>query len=229
MKAHPTVALFRKDFRLNRIPIFGGAVLIFMPYLVGFALFLTHGRSPLGQSGIRSAFMPCPWMALVLTIAIAGVFGGAAFAYERRERWADFLAILPVTRARSLLSKLAVSLLFLLTISAINLLVFYWLLGPNPGNEFLGALMLIAWAGSVAMCFGVAWLISAFQSSPALAACVSIGATLACAIVVSQNSFQSSLMFEDEKTFVIQAGVAGLIGCLSFLFGSIYYLRRIKP
>jgi ABC-type transport system involved in multi-copper enzyme maturation permease subunit len=227
MNPSPILSLLKKDFRLNRVPILGGAALIFTPYLIGFITYFSV-RESFGITKIRNSLVSCPAIALVLTDAIAAVFGGAAFAYERRERWGDFLAMLPVARINSILSKCIVSLLFLLPVWAINLYAFDWLLRPNQEAEMV-ALFMVSIAVML-MCFGVAWLISSFYSSPAIAACSSIGVGLVCALLLGGTAVPFSFpSWQAEWVYLIQAGVCAAIGLASFAAGTIYYLLRTEP
>jgi ABC-type transport system involved in multi-copper enzyme maturation permease subunit len=243
MTIHSAMALFRKDFRLNRVPIIGGAALIFMPYLVGLIFLLTVTEKfpqpllPLGnhllnrvraqedaearhQRTIRDSFESCPEISIVLTCATAAIFGGAAFAYERRERWADFLAMTPTPRIYSIISKSILSVLFLTPIWAFNVLAAFWLINVQAavGHEVD---FLIASVGPMLMLFGVAWLISSFASSPSIAACSSIGLFLASGLLYG-------LYVHHNSGYLIGCGLCAMIGVISFVCGSIYYVRRVE-
>ena len=230
MTTNPRIALLKKDFRLNRVPIFGGAALIFMPYLVSLIALLTV-TTGLGQPKFRNAFAPCPEMSLILTGAMAAVFGGAAFAYERRERWADFLTMTPTPRIYSIISKSILSTLFLAPIWALNVFAAFKLIKIQTaiGHEFD---LLIGSIGPLLMLFGVAWLISSFASSPSIAACTSIGLFMAAALLYNLicHAYAGPPPYADEANYdLIGCALCALIGVISFLAGSIYYLRRIEP
>jgi hypothetical protein len=222
MNRNPTITLLKKDFRLNRLPIFGGAALICMPYLVGFAVYLTLRQQAFSSANAREGVIACPQMALAVTYAMSAIFGGVAFAYERRERSGDFLAMIPVSRLRSIFSKSLISVGFLAPMWAINNFAAQFLQPIHPRHLYLIS------ATAMLMCFGVAWLISSFQSSAAIAACTSIGLISVCALVLNAMPYHP-LSRPDEIIDRLEAVIFCFIGVTSFVAGSIYYLYRIAP
>jgi ABC-type transport system involved in multi-copper enzyme maturation permease subunit len=171
-------------------------------------------------------------MSIALTGAMAAVFGGVTFAYERRERWADFLAMMPTPRTYSILSKSALPLAVLVPIWAFNIFAAHWLneVEPPGVNEVN---LLISSAGPMFMLFGIAWLLSSFLSSPAIAACASIGLFLASSLfynVLCAYLYSGHPSYADKANYgLIGCGLCAIVGVISFVSGSIYYVRRIAP
>jgi ABC-type transport system involved in multi-copper enzyme maturation permease subunit len=224
-------ALLKKDFNLNRIPIFGGGLLIAVPYLIMAPTLLFSEKSArylIYQDGLVVLAM-----ALMLTVAVAAIFGGAAFALERRERSAEFLAMLPVRRSKIVVSKLLIGAGFPALFWGANLLVFRLIKdyagSMGPGNDRI--LVEIGMAGfAMLMAFGVAWLGSSILSSPAIAACISIGITLVWLICVAAIFMEASVpggFGYGVQVSVILAPI--FVGGLGILAGGILFVNKGEP
>jgi ABC-type transport system involved in multi-copper enzyme maturation permease subunit len=225
MNTHSMIALLRKDFRLNRVPIFGGVLLVAMPYIVGLIVAIFDRVN--SERTIGDSFISIPLMSLVMTHFMAAAVGGTAFAYERRERWSDFLLTLPVSRFNSIISKIILSFAFILLARAINV-VAALLIIRNPRNDPAIIVLLLS-SCSVFMCFGAAWLFSSFLSSPAHSASAAIGLLLTGVLLTSLiNEFHPELFRTERAIYVVQTAAAA-VGVFSAVGGSIYYLRRVSP
>jgi ABC-type transport system involved in multi-copper enzyme maturation permease subunit len=221
--------LFWKDWRVNRMVIAGGALLMLCPYASTLLLEYFHPRS-FGHSaaGLRTAMSTAAMMALVITVLMSAVFGGVAFASERRERSAEFLAMLPVTRRRVLLTKLLFAAACVATMWFANVLV---LKALGVKEEAAGAVRIFG--PVIFMAFAVGWLCSTFLSSPGIAAGISIGVTtfstwtlaaLANEIMEEwRRGYLPGLLEATLQTWTITAG------SLCLFVGSVYYLRRVEP
>ncbi len=117
-----TWALFRKDLRLFRVPFITGLVILAGAYLVGAIVAVgvwgeatRDARRAVNDIAagrvVAYAVVPAALVALGLTAFLTASFGGGAFAVERRDRSADFLAMLPIPRWRIAASKLLAVLL----------------------------------------------------------------------------------------------------------------------
>ena len=97
------IALLKKDFRNNLTPIVASVLALMAPYLIAICIWCmtepTHRG--MGSHWMFAAAIPSFW----ITAVLAATYGGAAFANERHERSADFLAMMPVTRDQIILSK----------------------------------------------------------------------------------------------------------------------------
>jgi ABC-type transport system involved in multi-copper enzyme maturation permease subunit len=226
MNTHSMMALLRKDFRLNRVPIFGGTLLVAIPYTLGLLIAIFDPVN-FQSTTVRDSFIPIPFMSLVMTHVMAALFGGAAFAYERRERWSDFLLTLPVSRSSSIISKIVLSFAFVLPAWAINVAVGLLII-RNPTND-PGTIGLLLSSGSVFMCFGVAWLFSSFLSSPALSASAALGLLLTgCLLTSLIDEFHPELFRTEQAVYLVQT-MAAAVGVFSAVVGTIYYLHRVEP
>ena len=227
------IALLKKDLRLNAVPILGGILLVATPYLAVFVAALTMKSRP-GE--IPRDFQVASVMGAALAVAITAVVGGAAFALERRERSADFLALLPVTRDKILFSKLIIGVTFSAPLWLANLLAYRITIHKVP----LGAQANIAGYFPFAfaaiwmfVAFGIAWFLSSFLHSPAIAACISIGIVIAAAfLAVYVPQFFSPAFIAGHSDLLVFAVILSPIlipTAVIFLAGTIYYLLRVEP
>ena len=221
--------LLWKDWRVNRIVIAGSAILIASPYVTAALLeyFYPSARTH-SLVGFRQSLSTAAMMALVVTVLMAAVFGAAAFASERRERSAEFLGLLPVTRRRVVLAKLllagsCVTAMWLLNVMVLNVL--------GAKDETTGAVHIFG--PVILMAFGVAWLFSTFLTSPGIAAGISIGGTIvstwalaALATEAMEEWNRKHIRDVVEATVQVWTISAGLL-CL--FVGTVYYLRRVEP
>src|SRR4051794_18081308 len=104
------LALLRKEWRLSRLPGGGGSVLMLAFYAIALSKLLfdnhpgTHTFDAyLGVLGAGAVY------GMMLVAFMASVFGGVAFSVERRDRTAEFVAMLPVSRVAIAVSKLLTS------------------------------------------------------------------------------------------------------------------------
>jgi ABC-type transport system involved in multi-copper enzyme maturation permease subunit len=225
------LALLKKDFKLNRIPIFGGALLIGTPYLVmaPTALFSREAaRIVISQDSTVVL-----GMALLMSVAVTAIFGGAAFALERRERSAEFLAMLPVGRSKIVLSKLVIGAGFPVIFWAANLLYFRLIARYsdrlNWQNHQIFVEIVMAGVAMV-MSFGIAWMASSILWSPAIAACISMGVSLVWLVCVAalwtQSSPEGPIEYEVGELLMVGPAIVGVLGILA---GTILFVRRAEP
>jgi len=203
------------------VAVVGTFIFIGTPYLLS-ALIEWFFHWKFGATWHASAFVAPGYFGILTTVLMAAVFGGMAFAVERRERWADFLAMFPVSRSQIVLSKLVVSVAFLGFTST----VVYWLCLvaqylAHPFPQFLGPDAIAEFASCMLMSFGVAWLCSSFLSSPAIAACTSIA--LLVLVTLSAEAF------DHKYVHIAELAIPAVTGSVSFVAGTAYYLRRVPP
>ena len=221
--------LLWKDWRVNRIVIAGSAILIAAPYVTAALLEYFYPQARVHSLvGFRQTLSTPAMAALVVTVLMAAVFGAVAFAAERRERSAEFLALLPVTRRTVVLAKLllagsCVAAMWLLNVAVLNVL------GAN--DEASGATRIVG--PVILMAFGVAWLFSTFLTSPGIAAGISIGGTIfstwALAALASEAMEEWNRKYlKDVVEVTVQVWTIGA-GLLCLFVGSVYYLRRVEP
>jgi ABC-type transport system involved in multi-copper enzyme maturation permease subunit len=217
------IALLKKDWRLFRVPVVGTLILIATPYVLqATILWLNPDYVALTYLAPHYLFATASAVGLVITVIMAAVFGGVAFASERRECWADFLAMLPVPRSRIVASKLTVVATFLGFISVILFSMCVVLQGST--DHWLYGVTLLA--SCMLMSFSVAWLGSSFLSSAAIAAGISI-------VLVTLALFWPVLAREvtlyDLDLIHFQIVTTACAGIVSLVAGTTYYLVRVEP
>ena len=263
-------ALFRKDLRLLRVPFITGLVILAGAYLVGMVIAIgvwgeatRDARRAVNDIAegrvVAYAVVPAALVALGLTAFLSASFGGGAFAIERRDRSAEFLAMLPVPRWRIVASKLLAVLSCLLIPCAAHLaVVFLAPLAVDPSQraiagEHMPWVALRNTAAMTLMLFGVAWLMSALLDSAALAATLSVGVTTATAAFVGGLARRAAREahptgYFPEASEVVWAlinpglyrhnlvqiygavqAVTAVVGALALVAGTVIYLRRVSP
>lgn len=228
-------ALLWKDYRINRTVLIAAFVLLIAPLAAVVAVN--------GYSNARYATTLWPWptalqaaatLSMALSMITAALLGGSAFASERADRSAEFLAYLPPTRAQILTSKATLILSSLIVIWTLNLILIY-AVAPHTGvihPELAETLrdarerLLYPLLATTACMFGVAWFGSAILSSQGIAAGLSFGAPPLLVGILQAIAFITEapdLTAAWLPTTFLLVGVAGFVG------GTIVYLRRIEP
>ena len=167
---------------------------------------------------------------LGITAIFAAVFGAAAFAVERRDRSAEFLAMLPTSRGRILLSKLIVALSCLAVVWTVNLCILramnsHVALGLKETYE--QRLALAGAMGATLMMFGLGWLFSTFLRGAAIAFSLAFAITVASVPIVSDIAERIGLV--DYGRVKSMIGVAVCVGLIGFCAGTIHYVQRVEP
>jgi len=221
------IALMKKDWRLFRVPVVGGIVLHLIPYFIfGFITWWTWNSLAQPQLGPQLATISTAGFGIIIIIAAA--LGGAALAQERRDRSADFQAMLPVSRAQIITSKVLVSALILLAFAIFDISIFLLATQPvhpsteiSPPDRVEMFQMLISFT---LLAFSAAWLGGSFLSSPAIAASASLALLLIS--VLWPNLLPNSFPIREDQ---VATWTALVLGWICFVAGTIYYLKRIKP
>jgi hypothetical protein len=234
------IALLQKDFRLFRAPLITAVVVIVAPYILAIAATM-YDQIEYSRSNpvvIEDGFQMASSLGILGTILLAAIFAGCAFTIERRQRWADFLLMMPGRKLEVVLSKLTICfpvvfLAWLIHCSVLVCLEYYQhfngsmhdISSPAQITDALFFCYLVP-ASALILVFGVAWLFSALIQSPSISASLGGLALLALAFTV-QNLFPV-LFFRDEaaEAFVAYAIPAGLI---AFFAGTACYLNRVTP
>ena len=68
------IALLKKDWRLNRVPVIGGLVMIAAPYVI-VSIAYYHDAENYSRSQAHSLFIGAALCAMWLTAVVAAVFG----------------------------------------------------------------------------------------------------------------------------------------------------------
>jgi hypothetical protein len=233
-------ALLWKDLRIYRGAIVAAILAICLPYVVGTAMAMSSPGNLTEIYGYASG------VGLVAATLVAAVFGGCAFAIERRERWGEFLAMMPVSRRSMVLSKIGISLtaLFAMWIAhaSINFVMQSGGFGrvrflggsnfvarpnilgivatPLSSQDFFYQAYVVSGAGIV-LAFGLSWLMSIFLESPSIAASVGLAVVMSLFLNIETN--------EEHPAVYLLVAVAFGLGFFSFFLGTILYLESVSP
>ncbi len=211
--------LLWKEYRLQRLILAVGALVLVMPY--GFPVRALLIDSPgAGQTSLAS------FTSTILSIVILALLGGNAFAGERADRSAEFQAYQPIPRWAIVLSKLPLPLLTALIFWGMNLAIFSQCVETHfqaYPREWMIRFMVL---GSCA--FAVAWLVSVLQSSVTFA----VGAGMAAPIVILPLVALTGWLISadlDQWTGNVWAFACLAVSVLSFTIGTWHYLQRVEP
>jgi len=224
-----------KEYRLNRLILIVGAVLLIAPHAVALVLAL-RGVGPVmgpGTSRWCANLMLSAVYSLVFSQLTLALLGGHAIACERADRSAEFLAYLPVARSRILAGKLVVALAAAAIIWVPNLLMVILFLAsaeiPVPRAYVHEAAW--TWLGTTAITglafFGIGWLLSSMLESPTFSIC---GGLVTPYLVLM--AFALLVWWFEWPEKVIGWGYLGaclVLGPACFAAGTRYYLRRVEP
>jgi ABC-type transport system involved in multi-copper enzyme maturation permease subunit len=237
-------ALLKKDWRLNRVVVIAAAVVSMMPYA------LTLANIRLNPPAYRAteprdyfdAALTAAYACLVLSVVLSAAFGGLAFAAERRERTAEFLAMMPVSRRTVILSKLLVASACVAALVAVHAVVVAVVVewAEVSGVRFHSPTW--AEAGGMALAFavalfGIAWALSTVIRSPAIAASIAIAVGIGLLFGGAEWAKKLSDLwwdgrsrpFSEGELFAMVSGGAAAVGVLAVAVSSAYYLRRVEP
>jgi ABC-type transport system involved in multi-copper enzyme maturation permease subunit len=211
---------------INRWVLLVGAVLLALPYLIflGCAFFLGSADWWQLEPQLMVALM-----SLYLSAITIPLLGGYAFAAERADRSAEFLAYLPPSRPAIVTSKLVLAAGVSLVLILIHWTIFLLISLPfrdAPVSRSLSNQLIIVLCAEILM-FGVAWLFSTFATGPALAAGCGILAPLLAPFVIHAIHTYLELPRESLKEHFIIVCLVG--GVTAFVCGTAYYLRRFAP
>jgi ABC-type transport system involved in multi-copper enzyme maturation permease subunit len=224
--------LLWKEYRVQRLVLIVGAVLLVLPYLFVLGLFRL---SP--EAGSLAAWCMGLLVAAAYSVGISqltmALLGGNAIAGERADRSAEFVAYLPLTRARILAAKLTVALLAVAAIWLPNLLIVGLTsmgLGDLVGKSFFIQLVGRVAAGTAAtglILFCVGWCLSSMLQSPTFAVC---GGLFAPVLIITTILLVGwPLEMPEEAVHPWYLGSSFVLAPVCFVAGTWYYLRRVEP
>lgn len=224
--------LLWREFRLNLLILGVAAFLLIVPYVVALiALCFVEPGLPRHVAPWASALGGAACYSVILNQLTFALLGGNAFAGERNDGSAEFMAYQPVSRTRRVVSKLLLILITGLVIWGLNAVVLAPLF-PYLDHRILDKSLLsglfVAITGLVFFCVG--WLVSALQSSTTFA--VGAGMITPFVLAATLEFFAWWLgwdSFEQNEVAMAYAIGCVLIALASFPMGTWYYLRRIEP
>jgi ABC-type transport system involved in multi-copper enzyme maturation permease subunit len=223
--------LLWKDYRLNRGLLLLGVLGLTGAYLIGLVAEVSHTWPVLAASTAwADALYSFGHMALGVMPFLAALLGGNAIACERADRSAHFLAYLPPSKTKILVSKFLVAAGALGVLAGANAVLIYAiapLISPEPTNflHMLGTL-----SGALASCvltFGIGWLTSACFEKPTFPVLLA----LVFPFVLGYGLFLFASVTGISRFDVFQwAGTVSVsIGLVAFLAGTWCYFRRVEP
>ena len=224
-------ALLWKDYRVNRTVVILGLALLFGPLVAAVAIKLVEQMrygEPIYWFDVMAKVGAVTLGLSLLTLAF---LGGNAFAGERADRSAEFMAYLPPTRARKLASKVIFALGSAVVVVGVTLLIGYCL-APALGDPSEDMVQFRRVTSSVmlptaAFIFGAAWCASSFLSSPTYA--VGIGFALPWLLFLALALVEYWVEIEDFDFGLWYIMIAVLLAMLAFLAGCGIYLKRVEP
>jgi ABC-type transport system involved in multi-copper enzyme maturation permease subunit len=168
---------------------------------------------------------------MLSSLIVPMLLGCNAFAAERSDRSADFLAYLPPSRLAIVASKVVFTFGVILMLVLIHLVVIHFMalseLVPGSPGVVDGLLFPYVPFRIELLMFGVAWLCSTFARSPAQAALCSILVSILVPAVIFSISRVLHMPMEASEQILNTFCV--VVGVTSFVTGTIYYIRRSAP
>ncbi|TWT44001.1 ABC-2 family transporter protein [Phycisphaerae bacterium RAS1] len=221
------MSLIWKDLRLNRLLLITAAIGLFAPYAVILTTRAVNAARHDTFTPIEQDVALAGMFSLLISILLMSVLAGNAFAGERADRSAEFLAILPASRLRLLASKLAVSLPAAAAFWIVNLVVLFVVV-PRLAARPMGVpdnlpTVVAMFGASAASAFGTAWFASALASNAGIPSALGI---LAPVVLAGLTSLWVRPGEEATRAFEWAAGAVAVLG---LVIGSIVYIRREEP
>ncbi len=228
-------ALIRKDLRICRLPIMAGIALLVGPFVV---VSMAVVAMPLwDESGRGTAWAVLlgtgAYFSIMCSQATLAMLSGNLIAAERADRSAEFLASLPPSRAQILSSKLIVlggSAAVIWTLNLVLILVAQSISDNREAARLLVDTMApIGRLGMLGMAaVGGGWCASAWFDSTGPSVAVAFFTPLAVFGGVSLLRYLTNWPGAPDVV-AIYFQICTVIGCLLFLAGCVYYLRRVEP
>lgn len=224
-------ALLWKDYRVNRIVVIVAMVILFGPLIVATAVNGILGVRYHAMVNWFEVVTQTACVTLAFSLVTVALVGANAFAGERADRSAEFMAYLPPTRKQKLSSKL-IFVACLMTFIVLALLLMFYAVAPVVGEETAHTTRLrhdftyAMWPTAV-LIFGAAWCASSVLSSPTFAAGVGFFAPWLLFALLSLVFYGFDLKEASMQPWWLWT--AAPLGVLSFAAGCVYYLRRIEP
>ncbi|HEX3357272.1 MAG TPA: hypothetical protein VHS31_09900 [Tepidisphaeraceae bacterium] len=221
--------MLKKDWRVYQVATIGCILIVLTIHIIAAITFVDYDR-PIQQSDVLETFFTAGLIGLLVSAGFAGIYGGGAFSLERRERSADFLAVMPTTRGRIITSKAIVSILCPLVIWLFHLCEISFIFSLDParfGNKGDYWIVVTIIFGASVMFFGLAWLLSTFLSSAAISFGIAIVILLG-SLTLIETARQRHSISDLTAQQIDYAWTFGM-GTICFIAGVIYYLRRVEP
>ena len=224
--------LIWREYRLNRMILIVGLGLLLLPYAFAVMVLCWARFHP----GLFQVFGLAALYSVILTQLTSALLGGNAIAGERNDRSAQFVAYLPLSRARRLKAKLSVILAATGVLWGVNLLILLIVFGTAPESElrrldvFSSVPSLLGYSAITGLViFGVAWLVSSLQSSPTFAVCGGLITPLVILMCLRGAAWTTGPPTFDRFAAIGYFATCSLVAVVCFSIGTWHFLRRIEP
>jgi ABC-type transport system involved in multi-copper enzyme maturation permease subunit len=225
--------LLWKDYRQNRPIVVMALFFLLIPHLIAFgvACWATFSK----------CFDPWLWMHCFGSSSLCSIFaiqllvamiGGNAFAGERIDRSAEFLASLPITREKIVVSKVLFALTLIATMWLVNAPgLIFMATGDDLGSRRDAIPMMRFVLGPAITGMGffcIAWLFSSFLASTTFAVA---GGLVGTYLLASVSALTIYLLGFEVEIYILYLYLALclVIAPLCFALGTWHYLRRVEP
>jgi len=224
--------LLWKEYRANRLVLIVGAVLLLVPYAILMGIVL-RGVLHCNLSELCLGLCAAAAYSVGISQLTLALLGGNVIAGERVDRSAEFLAYLPISRARALAGKLTLVALTVALVWIPNLLVLLlastgvpekWL--ADLDSEVIGSVILHA-AITGAVFFSVAWLLSSMLESPTFSICGGLVTPVLIMTAILLSFWRLGMPEDAVPPWYI--GISLVLAPACFAAGTAYYLRRVEP
>lgn len=217
------IALIRKDLRLMRLPLVVSACLFVTPVIIAGIAWAFFPDSPVSGPQ-REGIAGLALVGAYLCTIGASLPSAVAFAGERRDRTAEFVATLPVSRLRIVMSKFIVSL----AAAAWPWVLALGLAVPMINWTDQGLTEPVPWAlcASVAL-FGLGWLCSSLLESEVFSMAIAI----VCVSILAFGAWvlADGARLTGHETRLLYFTLLPAVGIAGFLGGTVVALRRTSP
>lgn len=167
-------------------------------------------------------------LSLILQLVTITLLGACAFAPERADRTAEFMAYMPVSRGQVILSKIILSLMIFAFIGLWDIGTVYLVdsgKGVENGNSFSKVALMFS---SMSLCiFSCSWFVSTMSQSHGLAAAVGILVPIGCIgillTITHLMGWSEDWLNHGMPIMLLSLGFVG------FTAGVRYYLWRVEP
>ncbi len=238
------MALLAKDWRVVKPVVILGFLFMLAPTVIqtGVNAWRTVASSDslsvtARYDEMREWFLAAVMIGFLVWCAICPALGGVMFARERRDRSAELLELLPITRGMRLLSKVIVTVSALVV--AVVVTTQLWHLGASMWSSPSGYDPRDLWElmrpliGFMIVMVGLSWLLSSILRSEILATAVTFGAVCLTAMLMGMlpGPANTQNWYDWINNWFPVHGLAlavllATIGLLAFIAGCIITIRR---
>lgn len=241
-------ALIRKDWRVVKPVILVGVLSMLAPSLIqtGVNAWRTYVKGnpssfawphEAAMEEQREWFQGAVMIGFVVWCAVCPAIGGVMFARERRDRSAELIELLPVTRRMRLFSKVillvvTLSVAVLITTRLFHLATWIWpSTTPYISNNLWDSLRPLI--GMMVVMSGVSWMLSSLLRSEVIATTVTFGGVCLAAMLMGMvpGPHGTPNWYEWLDSWTPAPGVElpivlAFVGVVAFVTGCVVTLRR---